>query len=293
MKLCGWLLILFSSAFIFAHPVQGQSGFPARGFSSILNDSQAEEKLHAFRQACFPDPKDQVYHQAYVYRFHFIHYPKTGKPIIDSGLLSGPSPDSPIFRIDLLAGPQNTEPNFSFLLLRNFENPKAWMVNNANQEVKTLSPMDWLQPWKEKVNHTPFDLLMPFITWPAEYEKSGRVCGRPAHLFVFTPPQGSPFTASSLHSVRLSIDDAYNAPLRIEHMDGGLLPARVFSLQSFKKIDERWLVKAIDAKDRDSGSRTRYELQAAAHGLDLPQSIFQPNGLEQAINLSPISFQSL
>ncbi len=145
-----------------------------------------------------------------------------------------------------------------------------------------------MKPWIKGINHTPFDLLMPFASLPCKYEKSGRVCGRPAHLFIFTSPESNHSFPS--HGVRLAIDDAYVAPLRIEHLDGGLLPSRVFSLQSFKKIDERWLVKAIDAKDRDSGSRTRYELVEVAHGLDLNPSIFHSNGLDQPIHLSSITF---
>ena len=38
-----------------------------------------------------------------------------------------------------------------------------------------------------------------------------------------------------MSGVRLAIDDTYYAPLRIEYMDGGILPSRTFSLQSFKK----------------------------------------------------------
>ena len=47
-----------------------------------------------------------------------------------------------------------------------------------------------------------------------------------------------------------------------------------FSLQSFKKLDDQWVVKAIDAKDRDTKSRTRFELKAFAHDLDLSPSFF-------------------
>ena len=76
-------------------------------------------------------------------------------------------------------------------------------------------------------------------------------------------------------------------------MDGGILPAREFTLQSFKKVDDQWVVKAIDTKDRDSGSRTRFELQSVAHGLDLGPIFFQVDGLKIPINHSSISFVSL
>ena len=156
-----------------------------------------------------------------------------------------------------------------------------------------VSAVDWLLPWVEGINHSPFDLLMPFLNWPYQYEKSGRVCGRPAHLYIFTPPPNSPFYKSSFSSIRLAIDDAYHAPLRIEHMDGGILPSRMFSLQSFKKVEDRWVVKTIDVKERDSKSKTRFELISVAHGLDLHETTFEKSGLKNSINQSSIDFQNL
>ena len=117
---------------------------------------------------------------------------------------------------------------------------------------------------------------MPFVNWPFEYEKSEAVCGRPAHLFHFLHLMSNHSSGTKNIKIRLAIDDAYDAPLRIEHLDGGILPARTFSLQSFKKIEDQWVVKAIDAKHRDSQSRTRYELKAVALGLDLPSSYLNP-----------------
>ena len=208
-------------------------------------------------------------------------------------MLSGPFPESSKIRIDLLPSPQSSEPNTSFLLVRDAKRPKVWKWQKPSTVVTNLNPKDWFSPWKEGLNHTPLDLLMPFLNWPSEYEKSGRVCGRPAHLYIFTPPQDNHLYPATIKAVRLAIDDAYYAPLRIEYRDGGILPHRIFSLQSFKKVDDRWIVKAIDSKDRDSGSRTRFKLQAVAHGLDLPQSVFQTDGLGLPINQSSISFTSL
>ena len=292
MKLSNRLLFLFCSLY-FTQFCIGKSVFPARGFSSILDESEANKRLNKFRQIFFTDHKNIPFHRGYIYQFQFIHYPRSGQPIIEYGLLSGPSPESSKIRIDLLPSIHSSEPNASFLLVRDPQSPKAWKWQKEKTSIGTLHPKDWVSPWKEGVNHTPFDLLMPFLNWPSEYEKSGRVCGRPAHLYIFTTPKVNQLYPDTIKSVRLAIDDAYDAPLRIEYRDGGILPNRTFSLQSFKKVDGRWIVKAIDSKDRDSGSRTRFELQAVAHGLDLPRSVFQTDGLSQSINQSSISFTSL
>lgn len=269
-----------------------KANFPARGFAPVLDDEQAEERLKQFRLSFFGLPKES-FHQAYSYRFQFAHYPPSGMPEIRHGFLSGLSPHSPIFRIDLITSPQDLDPLSSFLLIRDLNGSKAWKWARGTPTAQKLTSENWRTPWTDGINHSPFDLLMPFVNWPFEYQKSGRVSGRRAHLFVFTPTnKGNPYS-SSLDSVRLALDDAYDAPLRIEHMDGGILPARTFSLQSFKKVNDRWVVKSIDVKDRDSKSRTRFELQAVAHDLDLPVSAFQPSGLSQPLGLSSISLDSI
>jgi hypothetical protein len=293
VKLLSKLLSIFGIICLGSGFLLGQVSFPARGFSSILDDSQAQQKLTSFRNLFYSTPSQQAFHQAYLYQFEFSHFPKRGKPVIHYGALSATQPDSPVLRVDLFSSSGEDIPYTSFLLIRDPKNSEVWKADSSNSEAIKIDPADWLLPWKDGVNQTPFDLLMPFVNWPYEYEKSGRVCGRPAHLFSFSPPNDQFFFRSQDYKIRLAIDDAYDAPLRIEYLDGGILPARTFSLQSFKKIEDQWVVKAIDAKHRDSQSRTRYELKAVAQGLDFTPSLFQPSGLKQPIPRSSISFTSL
>ena len=293
MKLWFKLLFLCGIVHLISVCLLGQVSFPARGFSPILDDSQAQQKLASFRKLFYSAPSEQAYHQAYLYQFDFTHFPKIGKPVIHFGSLSATHPDSHIFRVDLFASSGEESPYSSFLLIRDQKNSELWKSEPGNPKAIKIEPADWLVPWTDGINHTPFDLLMPFVNWPFEYEKSGRVCGRPAHLFSFSAPNEQSFFRDQKYKIRLAIDDAYDAPLRIEHFDGGILPARTFSLQSFKKIEDQWVVKAIDAKHRDSQSRTRYELKAVALGLDLPSSLFKPIGLNQPIPQSSITFSSL
>ena len=292
MKLSAWLLFTLS-LFSLPFSASAQASFPARGFSPILDDIQAEAKLKNFKDFFFTPSKNKVFHQGYLYRFEFTHYPRTGSPIVHYGMLSGPAPESSRLRIDLYLNAENAFPYTSFFLSRDSNHSQLWQWSKSTQSTKEVLARDWLLPWVEGINHAPFDLLMPFVKWPYQYEKSGRVCGRPAHLFLFTPPNESSFSKTDLSSVRLAIDDTYNAPLRIEHRDGGILPNRTFSLQSFKKVADRWVVKTIDSKDRDSGSKTRFELKAVAHGLDLPESTFQKSGLAFPVQLSSIVFDKI
>jgi len=278
---CLLLLSIYPPGFALAQ-------FPARGFSSILNGDEASQRLDRFRNIFFPKQEEMLRHRAYIYRFDFIHYQKNQPGVVHHGLISGPSLHSPLLRIDLLADQAGIDRLASFLLIRDRVQPQVWKWGNSSHEVHAVPAKNWLIPWIEGINHSPFDILMPFTNWPVEYQKSGRVCGRPAHLFTYSLPQKNNPYLSVLSSVRLALDDAYDAPLRIEHMDGGVLPARTFSLQSFKKVGEQWIVKGIDAKERDSQSRTRYEILAVAHDLDLPENAFQKEGLAQPLVFSSV-----
>ena len=122
---------------------------------------------------------------------------KSGVPEIRHGFLSGLSPHSPTFRIDLITSPQDLNPLSSFLLIRDLNGSKAWKWTRGIPTAQKLTSENWRTPWIDGINHSPFDLLMPFVNWPFEYQKSGRVCGRPAHLFVFTPSnKGNPYSSS-------------------------------------------------------------------------------------------------
>ena len=63
--------------------------------------------------------------------------------------------------------------------------------NRTSELVSTLDR--WNKPYS-------FDLLMPFVNWPFEYEKSGDVCGRPAHLFSFSAPNEQSFFGTNIKS---------------------------------------------------------------------------------------------
>ena len=65
----------------------------------------------------------------------------------------------------------------------NGREPKFWIKDSNDSKVRPISLLDSLKPLVEGMNQTAFDLLMPFVFWDGEYEASGKVAGRPAHLF--------------------------------------------------------------------------------------------------------------
>jgi len=286
IKFCLFVLLHF---FCSEHSL---ANFPARGFAVILDEGRAEAKLDSFKKNIFQQNQLIDHHQSYVYQFEFINFLQSGSNQVFHGILSGPSPHSSIVRLDLLSDLKSINPLKSFLLIRDVNGSVAWQWNQNLHAAQLLTEKETLQPFINGVNHTPFDFMMPFINWSSQYEKSGRVCGRHAHLFSFIFPNDNGYSRG-LKSVRVAIDDGYDVPLRMEYMDGGILPERTFSLQSFKKIGEQWVIKSIDVKDRDAKSTTRFELKGVAQHLDLSQGFFSPKGLGTFTNFSSINFQLL
>ena len=63
-------------------------------------------------------------------------------------------------------------------------------------------------------------------------------------------------------------------------------------LRSSKKLQEQWIVKEIDCRDRQTRSVTRMQITSSALGLDFDSSAFLPSGLSQSVQIDPKLFNS-
>ena len=213
------------------------------------------------------------------------HMPRRGKETVRNGVMFGPYLGSGVLRMDL--NPSSPEFDPSSFLFVNGREPKFWIKDSNDSKVRPISQLDSLKPLVEGMNQTAFDLLMPFVFWDGEYEGSGKVAGRPAHLFSFTCPPWITEQNPSWQKVTLALDDAYEAPLRIEFLGKTQIPERSLILRSFKKLDDRWIVKEIDCRDRKTRSVTRMKITSAALGLDMEKSFFLPEALSESIRIEP------
>ena len=264
--------------------------FPARGFAKILSTEEAQEKLNRYRSLVAAESNASVYHQAYSFRFRLRHMPRRGEETIRKGCLSGPFIGHGVSRLRLYAEGNATDQVYLF---RNGPVPQAWRVDKVGETTMELTPKDWFVPLIEGMNQTPFDLLMPFVFWKGKYEKSGKVAGRPAHVFHFPYPEWAKNINPKLSHIAMGIDDTYDAPLRVENYAAGYIPQSEYILQSFKKLQDRWIVKAIDFKDGKTRSNTRFEITEAAVDLDLDASLFSPSGLLRLLPVAGEMYQSL
>ena len=273
--------VFVSTAFILEASVR----FPARGFAKILTDESAQERLSDYRSFLLSESNGSRFHEGYSLQFQLRHMPRRGSETVKTGILYGPFLGCGVSRLSVVRDSQKN--NFSNFLLKNGEDPKFWNVTSNELQPILISPEKSLAPLVQGMNQTAFDLLMPFVFWNGEYKNSGKVAGRPAHVFSFTCPPWITKVKPHWQNITLALDDAYDAPLRVEILGKSQIAERTLILRKFKKVGNRWIVKEIDSHDRKSRSVTRMTVTSAALGLDLDQTLFFPENLVQPIRIDP------
>ena len=218
-------------------------------------------------------------------KFLLRHMPRRGKETTRSGIMYGPFLGSGIVRLHLLPESSNNE-SLDFLL-KNGLDPKFWIRDHVNSKTERITIENSINPLIEGMNQTAFDLLMPFVFWDGKYDSSGKVAGRPAHLFSFLCPHWITEKNPEWFRITLALDDAYDVPLRVEFLNKSQIPDRTLILRSFKKIGDRWIVKEIDCRDRKTRSVTRMKITSAALGLDINNKSFEAEGLDESVSLDP------
>lgn len=262
---------------VFSSSLVAKSPFPARGFAKVLTDKEAENRLQTYRSFVVRDLNRTDFHQGYAFRFRLRHMPRRGEEFSRTGTIYGLAPGHGISRIDLDSQSSTTE--FENYLLLSGQKPKAWIYLFDNKEPRRISDKQLFDPIVSGMNQSPFDILLSFVFWEFKYLKSGRVAGRPSHIYSFTPPGWVKNARPDIANITLALDDNYQAPLRVETFSKKGVPNRTYILNSLKKIDGQWIVKSIDCKDRSNRSTTRFEVTAAALNLDFGLRVFSPSGL--------------
>ena len=257
--------------------MEGKTAFPARGFAKILTEKEASKRLDRYRSFIVRDLNKTSFHKAYAFRFRLRHMPRRGEEFSRTGTIYGLALGHGLSRIDL----DSIDPNLSpqKFLLYNGPRPKVWLLSSGENESRLLMEKEFFQPIFKGMNQSTFDLLMPFVFWDATYIKSGKVAGRPSHLYSFLPPSWVKDVRSDITEIIMALDESYEAPLRIETFSRSNVPSRTFILNGMKKVTDHWIVKSLDCKNRQDRSNTRFEVTSAALNLDLDLSLFSPGGL--------------
>lgn len=227
----------------------------------------------------------------YAWDFRLAVRPRRGAETVYLGRLWGTWTEAgPVTRVRI------AEPGAAVvdLLLLNGAEPQAWRWDETCQTAQLVTGAALFEPILPASDYTIFDLIMPFVYWPEwEYEGTAKVRGRPAHHFLMYPPDGDP-ARERAGGVRMVVDAGFNALLRAELVNETGRALRAFSVVSFKKVNDHWIVRSIDLTDSVTRDRTRFEVTAAAVGLVLPGDMFLPEAVgREPEQPGPAAFERL
>ena len=167
------------------------------------------------------------------------------------------------------------------LLIQNGEQAAVWCSDTPAGVPRMVGAFEPLVPGVEL---TAFELQMPFLYWPgAVLESVGRIRSRPAFVFFFQPPATWAAQHPEISAVRAYLDTQFHAPVQTELLDPQGRVLRTLSLVDLKKIGEQYIVKSIDLRNDVTRDKTRFQVTAAALGLDLARAVFEPARLGEEL----------
>jgi hypothetical protein len=242
---------------------------PPPDFSGAAPDQAAgREIIDGFRQA----QPDQCY-----YEFELQIRPRRGDVrSIPGQLWAGHNDQGPVLRLILAPGALD-EVRW---LIQGGPQPAAWRSGRA----AAAQPAGLFVPLFPGVEMTAFDLQMPFLYWPDETLVSvSRLLGRPAYVFRFRPPAAFAAQRPDVAGVQVHFDTQYKAPRQTELLGpAGVL--KTVTVNDVKLMDGHpAIVKEVDVRNEATRDKTRYEVTAAAVGLDLLPALFTPAELGAAV----------
>ena len=251
----------------------------------------------------------------YCFKFVLEHLPRRGKTIRYKGTVWGSwNEKGPISRFVLDPPDSNTgmdsnssnyKENAQHLewIVQNGVDAQVWTRSQSGEPFKIVSEADLWKPLFEGVLYRPFDLLMPFIYWSDWDYKGPKVIGsRVVQEFCMYPPKKpdakneadeTNLAPSKMHAVKVSLDNDYNALLRIEILDAKENALTRFDVESFKKVSGQYIVKRITLSEEATGNRTRFRVYSAAINLNFLPSIFDPKNTDEICFLSEENFSEL
>lgn len=244
----------------------------------------------ALAQTGAPDPAEvkqvleQLRHQGvrgdYFLEFQLRVRPRRGDERLVAGRLwGGRNGDGPLTRVSLGEGADERR-----LLVQNGPHSAAWRWSAADRRIGQLGVDALFDPLVPDTDITAFDLQMPFLFWDDfTFQGLERFAGRPAYAIVLRPP--ADFTAKhpDLTGVRVHLDSQYNALVQTELLGPKDTVIKTMSLVDLKKVGGQWIPRTFDLRDERTRDKTRFDVTAAALGLDLAPTVFEPAELDARI----------
>ena len=269
------------------------SGERASRFMERIDAEEGAQRLAAFRR--------QRLEGDFCFEFELAHKPRRGRTIPYKGIMWGSWNESgPItrFRVSSVRPKEGDSVDSSQvveLIIQNGVSPQAWIRQNNGSDFTLIEGEALFEPIMPGLLYSTFDLQMPFVYWKDFTYEGPTLVGvtRVAQQFLMQPPATSASAERGISGVRMGLDDTYNALWRIEVVNAESEVASRFAVESFKKVQEQYIVKRITLKDYTSRDRTTFEVKAAAVGISLNRDLFCPQSALSVDASIPSSMKEL
>lgn len=263
--------LLFAAASGRAQPAS-RGVTPPTGFGKLGQPDEAEgqKALEQFRAAGIQG--------SYYLEFTLRLRPRRGPETLIPGRMWGArNEQGPVSRVTL-----ETEPPLR-LLVQNGPEAAVWRWSPGATAPERVPVQELFTPLGG-TTLAPFDLQMPFLYWDRfVYEGLERVRGRPAYRFRMLPPKEFQQQFPALAAVRISLDSQFSALVQAELLDAKGRVMKSIIVDELKKAGDQWMVKAVDVRNEGTRDKTRFEVNAAALGLDLGARVFEAEALPENV----------
>lgn len=229
----------------------------------------------------------------YRFRFQLKVMPRREKTINFSGVMLGArGEEGPISRVDIALEEASIGEKGELvpaktirLFLENGLFANAFELDSrVSPAVPTVISSDrYFEPIVGS-DFTVFDLLLPYMYWQ-EFYYEGRTDfrGRSSHVFWLYPPAEDELLKTKVSGVRVFIDGEFSSPMLVEIYDAEKTHVKTLTPVGLKKVDGQYFMNQIDVRNEITRDKTRFKVLDAAMGVELPISIFTPEGLVDAV----------
>lgn len=265
---------------------------PSR-YMDQIDYEEGERRLDDFRR--------QRLEGDFCFEFELKHKPRRAPTVRYKGIMwgtwnhIGPLTRVRVIKVLNLNREAPDKDQFVELIIQNGAQPKAWIRHSTADDYRLIEKAEIFEPILPDVLYSPYDLQMPFLYWEDFIYEGPSLIGRSrvAQNFIMQAPKESPSAERGIYGVRIALDDTYNALRRIEIMYlGGELASR-FAVESFKKVQDQYIVKCITLTDYRTKDRTSLDVKTASVGLSLPYELFDPHLPHENNFLAPQSIKNL
>ena len=221
----------------------------------------------------------------YYLEFNLRIMPRRGDTqVVTGGRLWGSrNPAGPISRVELPAVESSPARR---LLVQNGTQGSVWVapVGNVTAKAGVLDASALFAPLAG-TDLTAFDLQMPFLYWnDFVYEGMAPVGSRPAHVFLMYPPADITALKPELAGVRVYLDTQFGALVQSQQIGAEERVLKTMVVLDIKKVDDQWMVKAIDIRNDATRNKTQFVVTGVALKLDFMGMLFEPSNLAEPVS---------